>query len=81
MFQLALVLAVQGQTDRAARLAGFADHYADQHQLSQYATAIAIRRRLAERLHSAITPDDCQAAMAAGAAWSEQEAITAAQTV
>jgi tetratricopeptide (TPR) repeat protein len=78
--QLALVLAVHGKTDTAARLAGFADAYADQHQLGRRAIAVAIRSRLVERLHSAMSPDACQATMAAGAAWSEQEAIVAAET-
>jgi hypothetical protein len=78
--QLALVLAVRGDTGTAARLAGFADHYADRHQLSRYATARAVRSRLVERLHCAMGPEECQAAMAAGAAWSEQEAFTVAMT-
>jgi tetratricopeptide (TPR) repeat protein len=78
--RLALVLAVHGDTDTAARLAGFADGYADQHQLSRYArTDRAIRSILVERLHSAMSPDECQKAMAAGAAWSEQEAVAAAE--
>ena len=77
--QLALVLAVCGETDTAARLAGFADRYAEHYQLSRYATAIAIRSRLIERLHHAMGPQECQAAMAAGAAWSEQEAVAAAE--
>ena len=79
--QLALVLAVHGETDTAARLAGFADGYADQHQLGRSDIAIAIRSRLVERLHCAMSPDECQTAMAAGAAWSEQEAVAAAQAV
>ena len=79
--QLALVLAVHGETDTAARLAGFADGYADQHQLSRFGIGIAIRSRLVERLHCAMSPDECQTAMAAGAAWSEQEAIAVAQAV
>ena len=77
--QLALVLAVHGETDTAARLAGFADGYADQHQLSRGHIATAIRSRLVERLHSAMSPEECQTAMAAGAAWSEQEALAAAE--
>jgi predicted ATPase len=77
--QLALIRAVQGKTDIAARLAGFADRYADQHQLSHHGVTAAIRSRLVERLHSAMSPDECQAAMAAGAAWSEQEAVAAAE--
>ena len=81
IYQLALVLAVHGETDTAARLAGFAAGYADQHQLSRYEITIAIRGRLVERLHCAMSPDECQTAMAAGAAWSEQEAIAAALAV
>ena len=81
IYQLALVLAVHGETDTAARLAGFADGYADQHQLSRFGIAIAIRSRLVERLHCAMSPEECQAAMAAGAAWSEQEAVAVAQAV
>jgi predicted ATPase/class 3 adenylate cyclase len=77
--QLALVLAVRGETDNAARLAGFTDGYADRHQLSRFGLAIAIRGRLVERLHRAMSPDECQTAMAAGAAWSEQEAVAAAE--
>ena len=68
-----------GERDTAARLAGFAAGYADRHQLSRYEIAVAIRGRLVERLNSAMSPDECQAAMAAGAAWSEQEAIAVAQ--
>ena len=77
--QLALVLAVRGKTDTAARLAGFADCYAGQHQLSRFEIAIAVRTRLTERLHCAMSPDECQTAMAAGAAWSVQEALAAAK--
>ena len=77
--QLALVLAVRGETDTAARLAGFADAYADRHQLTPYVTAIAIRSRLVAHLHSAMSLDDCQTAMAVGAAWSEHEAVAAAE--
>jgi tetratricopeptide (TPR) repeat protein len=81
MDQLALILAVRGETDTAARLAGFADGYAGQHQLSRNGLEIAIRSRLIERLHSAMSPDERHAAMAAGAAWSEQEAVAVAQAV
>jgi predicted ATPase/class 3 adenylate cyclase len=77
--RLALVLAMHGEIDKAARLAGFADAYADQHQLSSFGLGIAIRSRLVERLHCAMSRDECQAAMAAGAAWSEQEAFAAAE--
>jgi predicted ATPase/DNA-binding winged helix-turn-helix (wHTH) protein len=79
--QLALVLTVQGETDTAARLAGFADGYAHQHQLSPFGIAVAIRSKLVERLHSAMSPEELQTAMAAGAAWSEQEAIAVAEAV
>jgi predicted ATPase/class 3 adenylate cyclase len=78
--QLALVLAAHGKADTAARLAGFADFYADQHQLLRDGTGIAIRSRLVERLHSAMGPEECQTAMAAGAAWCEQEAVAAAES-
>jgi tetratricopeptide (TPR) repeat protein len=77
--QLALVLAMHGETDTAARLAGFADGYVDQHQLGRSNIATAIRIRLVERLHRAMGRDECQTAMAAGAAWSEQEAVAAAE--
>jgi predicted ATPase/DNA-binding winged helix-turn-helix (wHTH) protein len=79
--QLALVLALRGETDTAARLFGFADSYADRHQLSRHGIATAIRSRLVERLHCAMGPEECQTAMAAGAAWSEQEAVAVAQAV
>jgi tetratricopeptide (TPR) repeat protein len=79
IYPLALVLAVHGETDTAARLAGFADRYADQHQIERGPFDLAMRSRLVERLHSAMSPEECQAAMAAGAAWSEQEAIAAAE--
>jgi len=79
IYQLALVLAVRGETNTAARLAGFADGYADQHQLGRFEIAVAIRSRLIERLHSTMGPEECQTAMAAGAAWSEQEAVAAAE--
>ena len=77
--QLALILAVHGETDPAARLAGFADGYADRHQLSRFGLEIAIRRRLVERLHRAMSSEECKAAMAEGAAWSEYEAVAAAE--
>jgi predicted ATPase len=77
---LAFILAVRGETDTAARLVGFADGYADRHQISRGAGDTATRSRLLERLHSALGPDKCQTAMAAGAAWSEQEAVAAAET-
>jgi hypothetical protein len=78
--KLALVLAVHGETDTAARLAGFADGYADRHQLSRYSrVGRAIRSRLVERLHGVMSPEGSQAAMAAGAGWSEQEAVAAAE--
>jgi len=79
IYQLAFVLAAYGETETAARLAGFADGYADQHQLTPTGTVIALRSRLVERLHSAMSPDECQTAMAAGTASSEQEAIAAAE--
>jgi predicted ATPase/class 3 adenylate cyclase len=78
--RLALVLAVHGETDAAARLAGFADGWADQHQLSRYSRIDnAIRSRLVDCLQSAMSPEECQAAMATGAAWSEQEGVAAAE--
>jgi hypothetical protein len=80
-YHLALVLAMNGETDSAARLAGFAAGYADQRQFSLYGVGRAIRSRLIERLHCAMSTEECQVAMAAGAAWSEQEAIAVAQAV
>jgi predicted ATPase len=79
--RLALVLAVHGKTDTAARLAGFTGAYAERHQLSDYEINVAIRSRLVDRLHAMMTPEECQAARAEGAAWSEQEAIAVAQSV
>jgi predicted ATPase/class 3 adenylate cyclase len=79
IYALALVLVMRGQTVTAARLLGFADRYAEQHQLAGLEIPTWTRRRLAQRLHSAMGPDECQAAMAAGAAWSEQEAFVAAE--
>ena len=78
IYQLALVLAARGETETSARLAGFADGYADQLQL-RYGLATAIRSRLVEHLHSVMSTDECQTAMAAGAAWSEKEAVAAAE--
>jgi hypothetical protein len=72
-------MAVHGKTDTAARLAGFADGYADRHQIGCAAGDTAIRSRLVERLHCAMSPEECQTAMAAGVAWSEQEAVAAAE--
>jgi predicted ATPase/class 3 adenylate cyclase len=77
--RLALVLAAQGEIDTAARLAGFADGYADEHQLGRVGLGIAIRSRLVEHLHSAMSSEECKIAMAEGAAWSEQEAIAVAE--
>jgi tetratricopeptide (TPR) repeat protein len=79
IYQFALVLAVHGETDTAARLAGFADGYVDRQQLSSSGIDTAIRGRLIDRLYSAMSPKECQTTMAAGAAWSEQEAIAAAE--
>jgi ATP/maltotriose-dependent transcriptional regulator MalT len=79
LYQLALVIAVDGESHTAARLAGFADAYADERQLDHNRTTTAIRSRLIERLHSAMSPEACQTAMAAGAAWGEQEAVAAAE--
>jgi hypothetical protein len=78
IYLIALVLAVHGETDTAARLAGFEDDYADQLQLGLYGFGRAIRDRLIERLRRAMSPNELQTAMAAGAAWSEQEAVAAA---
>jgi predicted ATPase/class 3 adenylate cyclase len=78
---LALFLAGRGETDTAARLAGFAESYSNRHQISPAADNVAIRSRLVQRLHSAMRPEECHTAMAAGAAWSEQEAVAVAQTV
>jgi hypothetical protein len=77
IYQLALVLALHGETDTAARLAGFADAYANKHRLGRFGRLV--RSRLVECLHSAMSPDECQTGMAAGAAWSAQEAIAAAE--
>jgi hypothetical protein len=79
IYQIALVLAVHGETDTAARLTGFADAYADRHQLSPLEIATWMRSKLVERLHCIMSPADCQTAMAAGATWSEQEAVAAAE--
>jgi hypothetical protein len=76
--RLALVLAARGEVAAAAHLAGFADSYANAHRLNRGGLGIAIRNRLLERLDRAMNPEECQAAMAAGAAWSEQEAVAAA---
>jgi predicted ATPase len=80
-YLLALVLGARGETDTAARLCGFADGYADQHQLGRYGTITMLRRRLVDRLHNAMSREECQTAMAAGAAWSEQEAVAVALAV
>jgi ATP/maltotriose-dependent transcriptional regulator MalT len=79
IYQLALVLAAHGKTDTAARLAGFAGGRAGPRQVNPSGIASAIRSRLIERLRCAMGPEECEAAMAAGAAWSEQEAVAAAE--
>jgi ATP/maltotriose-dependent transcriptional regulator MalT len=79
IYQLAVVLAVRGETDTAARLAGFVDRYVEQHQLNRLEIATWMRSRLVELWHSAMSPDEYQTAMAAGAAWSELEAFVAAR--
>lgn len=79
--QLALIAALRSDTSRAARLAGYADAYADRYGISRYGIALAIRSKLLERLYTEVTCDECQALMAEGAAWSEQEAIAAAHAV
>lgn len=66
-YPLARALTVHGETDTAARLAGFEDGYADQAQLSLYGFGKVIRNRLVECLHCAMGPEECQATMAAGA--------------
>jgi tetratricopeptide (TPR) repeat protein len=78
---LAFVLAMHGETDTAARLAGFADSYANRHQISRAADGTEIQNRLVERLRCAMSPDEYQAAMAKGATWSEQEAVAVALAV
>jgi hypothetical protein len=80
IYPLALVLADHGEIETAARLVGFADSYADQHQIRHSTITTAVRGRLVERLHSAMGCEACQSAMVAGAAWSEQEAVAAATT-
>jgi hypothetical protein len=79
MYNLALVLAGNGEAYAAARFAGFADGYADQHQLRPAFNTAAARSKLVERLYSTMSPEECKAAMAAGAAWSEEEAFAVAQ--
>jgi hypothetical protein len=79
IYQLALILEMHWEADAAARLAGFADGYAEQHRLAHHGIDRAIRNRLVERLHCARSPGECQTAMAAGAAWTEQEAFAAAE--
>jgi tetratricopeptide (TPR) repeat protein len=79
IYELALVLAVRGESVTAARLVGFADRYAQQHQLGSFEIATWMRSRLVKRLLVAMRPDECQTAMAVGAAWSEQEATAAAE--
>jgi predicted ATPase/DNA-binding winged helix-turn-helix (wHTH) protein len=79
IYELALVLAVRGESVTAARLVGFADRYAEQHQLGGFEIATWMRSRLVERLLGAMRPDECQRAIVAGAAWSEQEAVAAAE--
>jgi hypothetical protein len=81
MYQLALVFAAQGKIDTGAHLAGFADGHGEQHPLVGPDLAVAIRNKLVEHLHAAMTPEECQAAIAVGAAWSEQEAIAVAEAV
>jgi len=76
---IALVLAMHGETDTVTRLTGFADGYADRHQLRRGHIITPIRSRLVGRLHAAMSPHECQAAMTAGATWSEQEAVAVAQ--
>jgi tetratricopeptide (TPR) repeat protein len=78
IYQLAFVHAGHGEAGTAARLAGFADSYPDHDQLSRYEIALAIRGKLVERLHGVMSSNECQAAMAEGAAWSEREAIAVA---
>ena len=80
-YLLALALVLRGETDTAARLAGYGDGYVDQFTSSLYGFGIAIRNRLFERLHHAMSSDECQTAMAAGAAWCEQEAVAVTQAV
>jgi predicted ATPase/class 3 adenylate cyclase len=77
--QLALILAMRGEINVAARLAGYSDRYADLHQLGRGPIGFAIRNKLAECLHRGMSQDECKTAMAAGATWSEQEAVAAAE--
>jgi predicted ATPase/class 3 adenylate cyclase len=79
--QLALIAALRSDATRAARLAGYADAYAERYEITRYGIALAIRCKLLERLYADVTREECQALMAEGAAWSEQEAVAVAQAV
>ncbi len=67
--------------DRAARLAGYADAYAERHGISRYGIALAIRAKLLQRLGGGSTAEGCEILMAEGAAWSECEAVRAVQAI
>jgi hypothetical protein len=61
----AAVFAVHGETDTAARLASFADGYPDKPRLGRDVTVIPTPDLSAS---TAMSPDECQTAMAAGGA-------------
>jgi predicted ATPase len=78
--QLALIAAAGGNTALAARLCGFADAYGRCYAISRYRISVELRERLMQRL-AVLSPDDCAALMAEGAAWSEDELTTASQSI
>ena len=79
--QLALVAASRSDLDRAARLAGYADAYAERHGISRYGIALAIRAKLLKRLGGGPIFKGCEILMAEGAAWSECQAVRAVQEI
>jgi hypothetical protein len=66
------IAAAEGNTALAVRLWGFADAYGRWYAISRYRISFALRERLIQRLE-VLSPDDCAALMAEGAAWSEDE--------
>lgn len=78
---LALVSARLGDPARAARLLGFVESVYAADQKSREDTEAQIHRLLLAELDRALPDAECQALMAEGASWSEDEAAAVARTV
>lgn len=75
---LALAYAIEGQSVDAARFAGYSDAYFRAKKRTRERIEQILWDELAGRLDQALPPADLSALQAEGAAWSEEQAVTAA---